>query len=153
MNTKEAEKTKVLVINGPNLNLLGTREPEVYGSQTLVDVQQQLISLSQPYNLEVDFVQSNAEAELIEAIHEARNAVDFIIINPAAYAHTSIALRDALAAVSIPFFEVHISNIYRREKFRHFSYLADIASATLSGFGTYGYSLAMLAIINQLPRN
>ncbi|MGM0480378.1 MAG: type II 3-dehydroquinate dehydratase [Pseudomonadota bacterium] len=153
MNPETTKNTKVLVLNGPNLNLLGTREPDLYGNQTLADVERQLTTLSQPHDIDLECLQSNAEAELIEAIHSARQDVDFIIINPAAYAHTSVALRDALAAVSIPFFEVHISNIYRRESFRHFSYLADIATATLSGFGIYGYSLAMLAIINQLPRN
>jgi 3-dehydroquinate dehydratase-2 len=150
MNPKTSQKANILVLNGPNLNLLGTREPDIYGAETLSDIQQQLELIAQQHSLTLSCFQSNNEAELIDAVHAARGTVDYIIINAAAYSHTSIALRDALTAVAIPFYEVHISNIYRRESFRHHSYLADAAEATLSGFGSYGYSLALLAIIKQL---
>ncbi|MGM0526307.1 MAG: type II 3-dehydroquinate dehydratase [Pseudomonadota bacterium] len=152
MNPETLKKTKILVLNGPNLNLLGSREPEIYGRSTLDTINSELAAQANEHGLEVDFLQSNAESELINKIHQAQHQADFIIINPGAFGHTSIALRDALAGVNIPFFEVHISNIYRREAFRHHSYLADIAVGTLSGFGTDGYSLAMQAIINQLHR-
>jgi len=152
MNPETHKETKILVLNGPNLNLLGTREPEIYGHATLDTINSKLATQASEHGLKVEFLQSNAEAELINKVHQVRQQADFIIINPGAFAHTSIALRDALAGVNIPFFEVHISNIYRREAFRHHSYLADIAVGTLSGFGTDGYSLAMQAIINQLHR-
>lgn len=146
MSTNLQNKPRVLVLNGPNLNLLGTREPGVYGHQTLADINQQLSQLAEQHGLSLSCLQSNAEHELIDAIHAARDTTDYIVINPAALSHTSIALRDALLGVGLPCYEVHLSNIYRREAFRHHSYIADIAEATLSGFGSYGYSLALLAI-------
>lgn len=142
---------KILILNGPNLNLLGTREPGVYGSGTLADLQHDLEKLVKGRQHQLSFHQSNAEHELIGLIQEApQQQIAYIIINPAAFAHTSIALRDALLAVAIPFIEVHISNIYRREAFRHHSYLADIAKGVICGLGTFGYQLALNAIINEI---
>lgn len=141
----------ILVLNGPNLNLLGTREPEIYGAQTLDDVNNLLFSQAQQQGHHLLTLQSNAEYELIERIHEARKeGIDFIIINPAAFTHTSVALRDALLGVSIPFIEVHISNVHAREAFRSHSYLSDVAVGVICGLGTQGYELALTAAIKQL---
>lgn len=134
---------KVLVLNGPNLNLLGKREPEVYGSQTLTDIIESLQSEAKYLNIELSHLQSNREYELIEKIHQSAGEIDFIIINPAAFTHTSVALRDALLGVAIPFVEVHLSNIHKREKFRHHSYLSDVACAVICGMGAKGYSFAL----------
>ena len=134
---------KVLVLNGPNLNLLGKREPEVYGSNTLTDIIDSLQSEATKSNIELSHLQSNREYELIERIHESAGNIDFIIINPAAFTHTSVALRDALLGVAIPFVEVHLSNIHKREKFRHHSYFSDIACAVICGMGAQGYSFAL----------
>ncbi|WP_413694193.1 type II 3-dehydroquinate dehydratase [Psychromonas sp. KJ10-2] len=133
----------VLVLNGPNLNLLGTREPEVYGSQTLNDIINALHEEAKPLNITLSHLQSNREYELIEKIHDSAGKIDFIIINPAAFTHTSVAIRDALLGVAIPFVEVHLSNIHKREKFRHHSYFSDIASAVICGMGAQGYSFAL----------
>lgn len=142
---------KILVLHGPNLNLLGAREPSIYGTKSLEEINRQLIELAEHAGLELSCYQSNAEPELIEWIHEAaRGDINFIIFNPAAFTHTSIALRDALMAVAIPFIEVHISNIHAREPFRQHSYFSDIAHGTLSGFGINGYYLALEAIIKEL---
>ena len=142
---------KLLVLNGPNLNLLGTREPEVYGSQTLADIDQTVQKQAGDLGHQCECLQSNREYELIERIHAAgQEGIDFIIINPAAFTHTSVALRDALAAVSIPFVEVHLSNIHAREDFRRRSYFSDIAAGVISGLGATGYELAMRAAIQQL---
>ena len=138
------------MLNGPNLNLLGKREPEIYGSQTLTDVVQDLTILAVQFGLELDHLQSNREYELIEKIHQAMGKVDYIIINPAAFTHTSVALRDALLGVNIPFFEVHISNVHARESFRHHSYLSDVATGVICGFGTQGYELALRAVARKL---
>jgi len=134
---------KVLVLNGPNLNLLGKREPEVYGSQTLTDIIDALTIEAQQLNITLSHLQSNREYELIEKIHESANEIDFIIINPAAFTHTSVAIRDALLGVAIPFVEVHLSNIHKREAFRHHSYLSDVACAVICGMGAKGYSFAL----------
>ena len=134
---------KVLVLNGPNLNLLGKREPEVYGSQTLTDIIDSLQSEAKTLDIELSHLQSNREYELIEKIHDSAGDIDFIIINPAAFTHTSVAIRDALLGVAIPFVEVHLSNIHKREKFRHHSYLSDIACAVICGMGAQGYSFAL----------
>ena len=134
---------KVLVLNGPNLNLLGKREPEVYGSQTLTDIIESLHLEATDLNIQLSHLQSNREYELIEKIHQSAGEVDFIIINPAAFTHTSVALRDALLGVAIPFVEVHLSNIHKREKFRHHSYLSDVACAVICGMGAIGYSFAL----------
>ena len=141
------------MLNGPNLNLLGKREPEIYGSQTLTDVVQDLTILAVQFGLELDHLQSNREYELIEKIHQAMGKVDYIIINPAAFTHTSVALRDALLGVNIPFFEVHISNVHARESFRHHSYLSDVATGVICGFGTQGYELALRAVARKLNTN
>ncbi|WP_058528250.1 type II 3-dehydroquinate dehydratase [Legionella londiniensis] len=140
----------ILVLNGPNLNLLGTREPEVYGEDSLEKLNQNLKDKAQIAGFELKARQSNSESELIHLIHEAFAAkIDYFIVNPAAFTHTSIALRDALIAVKIPFIEVHISNIYARESFRRHSYFSDIALGVISGFGTKGYFLALEAIIHH----
>ncbi len=135
---------QVLVINGPNLNLLGTREPGIYGSRTLADIERELGELARRHQATVNFFQSNHEGALIDRIHAARtDGTDFILINAGAFTHTSIALRDALAAVALPFIEVHLSNVYRREAFRHQSYLADLAVGTIAGLGAAGYRYAL----------
>lgn len=142
----------LLVLHGPNLNLLGTREPEIYGSTTLADIDQRLNSLAREAGHHLMTLQSNAEYELIDRIHEARReGVDFILINPAAFTHTSVALRDALAGVCIPFIEIHLSNVHSRESFRHHSYFSDIAKGVICGLGAQGYELALQAAISQLP--
>ena len=138
---------KILVIHGPNLNLLGTREPEVYGSQTLDDINQHLSEVAAELGATVRCVQNNIEGELVNAIHAARGTVDAIIINPAAYTHTSVALRDALAGVAIPFVEVHLSNVYQRESFRHHSFFSEIAIGVISGLGAYGYEAALRFLV------
>ncbi|BBM00838.1 type II 3-dehydroquinate dehydratase [Microbulbifer sp. GL-2] len=148
---------KLLLLHGPNLNLLGTREPHIYGSTTLAEVNEAAGRQCDAAGHELETLQSNSESALIERIHLAANsAVDFIVINPAAFTHTSVALRDALAAVAIPFIELHLSNPHAREKFRHHSYLSDLASGVVCGFGPHSYTLALQAAIHQLdiaPRN
>jgi 3-dehydroquinate dehydratase II len=134
---------RILVIHGPNLNLLGTREPEVYGSQTLTDINQHLELVARELGIELSHSQNNIEGELVNTIHAARSQIDAIIINPAAYTHTSVAIRDALAGVAIPFVEVHLSNVYQRESFRHHSYFSEIAIGVISGLGAYGYEAAL----------
>lgn len=141
---------KILVLHGPNLNLLGTREPSLYGSESLDQINSHLIKEAQNAGIQLTCYQSNAESDLIDAVHEAKiNNVDYILFNPAAFTHTSIALRDALSAVAIPFIEIHISNIYSREAFRHHSYFSDIAIGIISGLGGKGYELALQAIIKE----
>lgn len=136
-------KKKVLLLNGPNLNMLGKREPDIYGHETLDDIVNALTTEAQQLNIELIHKQSNAEHELITTIHQAFNRVDFIIINPAAFTHTSVALRDALLAVNIPFIEVHLSNVHKRESFRHHSYFSDVAQAVICGLGRQGYFYAL----------
>jgi 3-dehydroquinate dehydratase-2 len=141
----------VLVINGPNLNLLGTREPELYGRETLQDVEQRLRAIAEGSQVGLEFFQSNDEGDLVDRIHQAaRDGVDFILINPAAYTHTSVAIRDALAAVRIPFIEVHLSNIHAREAFRQHSYVSDLAIGTICGLGSQGYELALAYALREL---
>ncbi len=137
---------KVLVVHGPNLNLLGRREPDTYGEQTLAQINEMIAAEAAQADIEVKFVQSNIEGELIDAIQQAAQWADAIIINPAAYTHTSVALRDALAAVDIPAIEVHLSNIYTREEFRHHSLTAAACRGQISGFGGWGYVLALQAV-------
>lgn len=143
----------ILVLNGPNLNLLGSREPEVYGKLTLADINARLLQMAKEQGHHIQFLQSNAEYELVERIHAARTeGTDFIIINPAAFTHTSIALRDALLGVAIPFIEVHLSNVHARESFRHHSYLADVAVGSIVGLGAQGYELALQAAFARLAQ-
>ena len=140
---------KFLVLHGPNLNLLGQREPEIYGATTLDDINTRLQQLAQADGHQLDCLQSNAEHELISAIQSARQQYDFILINPAAFTHTSVALRDALAAVAIPFIEIHLSNVHRREAFRQQSYFSDLAVGVICGLGAQGYELALQAAIKH----
>lgn len=145
--------SNILLLNGPNLNLLGTREPEVYGHETLEDIVNLLTTHANSMGHDLQHFQSNAEHELINRLHAAKSqAVEFIIINPGAFTHTSIALRDAFLGVAIPFIEIHISNVYSRESFRQVSYLSDIAVGVVCGMGTYGYQLAVNAADNQLTK-
>ena len=141
----------ILVLHGPNLNMLGTREPEVYGSTTLNDINLNLSQLCQDKGHHLQTLQSNAEYELIDRIHDAKNeGINFIIINPAAFTHTSVALRDALASVDIPFIECHLSNVHQREAFRHHSYFSDLAVGVICGFGSFSYNMALQAAFNYL---
>lgn len=142
---------KILVLHGPNLNLLGLREPSLYGLDSLKQLNEQLETQAKTAGISLMAMQSNSEAELINAIHQACiEKTDYLIFNPAAYTHTSVALRDAILAVQIPFIEVHISNIYAREPFRQHSWFSDIATGVISGLGTHGYMLALRAIIDKL---
>ncbi|GAB1402323.1 type II 3-dehydroquinate dehydratase [Elusimicrobiota bacterium] len=134
---------KILIINGPNLNLLGTREPEIYGKLTLTDIENTLKDFAKKMNVEIECYQSNHEGEIVDKIGNAKNNFDGIIINPAAYTHTSVAIRDAISSVQIPTVEVHISNIYSREQFRHNSFIAPVAVGQISGLGIKGYLLAL----------
>lgn len=141
---------KILVLNGPNLNLLGVREPVIYGKSGLAEINAGLKKIAEENGIELETFQSNAEFEIINKIHSAMGSVDYIVINPAAFTHTSVAIRDALLGVKIPFFEVHISNVHAREEFRHHSYLSDIATGVICGFGTDGYEYALRAAIKRI---
>lgn len=141
---------RVLVLNGPNLNMLGTREPEIYGGETLGDVEALCRAAGAELDLAIDFRQSNHEGELVTWIQEARQSADGILINPAAYSHTSIAIPDALKAAGLPVAEVHISNIHQRETYRHHSYVSAVAFGVICGFGTLGYRLALHALAQKL---
>ncbi|MBU3643904.1 MAG: type II 3-dehydroquinate dehydratase [Candidatus Methylopumilus sp.] len=145
-----ALQKSVLVVHGPNLNLLGGREPNHYGTLTLDDINRQLKEKASSANIHLETFQSNSEVELIDKIQSAKDKIDFILINPAAYTHTSIAMRDALSAVKIPFIEIHLSNIYAREHFRQKSFFSDIAVGLISGLGAMGYLLALDYAISQL---
>lgn len=141
---------KILLINGPNLNMLGKREPQHYGSETLVEIEQSLTQSAVQQGVELVCFQSNSEEKMIDCIHDSLGVIDFIIINPAALTHTSIALRDALLSVNIPFIEVHLSNIHRRETFRHHSYLSDKAVGVICGLGSQGYHYALSYVMTFL---
>jgi len=144
----------ILILHGPNLNLLGTREPSIYGSETLEDINVRLSSLAKKEGHLIDSLQSNAEHSLIDRIHQAKqDGTQFIIINPAAFTHTSVALRDALLAVDIPFIEVHLSNVHAREAFRHHSYFSDVALGVICGLGSSGYDAALNKAIETLKPN
>jgi 3-dehydroquinate dehydratase-2 len=143
--------SKILLLNGPNLNLLGTREPLVYGAETLADVEAMAARIGAARNIIVECFQSNHEGALIDRVHAARlDGTGHIVINPGGLTHTSVALRDALAGVAIPFIEVHVSNVHRREAFRHHSYLSEIAAGVIVGFGIAGYAMALNAAIDRL---
>ena len=142
----------LLLINGPNLNLVGKREPSVYGSQTLEEIQTQLLTLASELDAKLEFFQSNSEGEIIDCIHNSVGSIDGILINAGAYTHTSIALRDALLGVAIPYVEVHLSNIYSREEFRHKSFLSDRALGLVCGFGSISYQLALQGIVSYLKK-
>lgn len=142
---------RLLLLHGPNLNLLGTREPDTYGHVTLADINQRATALVEASAHTLDIFQSNSEGSLVDRIHQAsRDGVEFIVINPAAYTHTSVAVPDALSATNIPFIEIHISNIHKRESFRHHSYFSHIAVGSIVGLGALGYELALQAAIDQL---
>ena len=141
---------KILVLNGPNLNRLGTREPSIYGNTTLKELNDLLILKATSAKVQLTCLQTNSESEFVEAIHQAADhGMNYLIVNAAAYTHTSIAIRDALIAANIPFIEVHISNVYARESFRHHSYLSDIAQGVICGFGVNSYCLALQAILDE----
>jgi 3-dehydroquinate dehydratase II len=140
----------ILVLNGPNLNLLGTRQPEVYGRTTLADVEAMCADKAKALGIEIDFRQSNHEGTLVDWIHEAKGKHDGIVINAGAYTHTSIALHDAIASVELPVAEVHISNIHKREEFRHLSYISKVSLGMICGFGPYGYLMGIDALVNHL---
>ena len=143
---------KILVVNGPNLNLLGTREPDVYGTLTLEKINEELVLYAQNLGVEIEFFQSNIEGEIVDKIQQSRNDCQGIVINPAAYTHTSVAIRDAIAAVNLPSVEVHISNIHKREEFRKHSFIAPVCIGQIAGFGLDSYKLGLNAVVNFLSQ-
>ena len=147
-----SKKFNMLLLNGPNLNMLGAREPKHYGSISLTSIEEKIQTLASHHNVKVECFQANSEEKLINKIHESFQQVDFILINPAAYTHTSVALRDALLAVSIPFVEIHLSNVHKREPFRHHSYFSDVAEGVICGLGAKGYEFAFLFAIDYLAK-
>jgi len=140
-----AQKKKILFLNGPNLNLLGTRQPEIYGKLTLAQIEKQVLTLAKELAVEIDFRQSNSEGELVTWVQQAAGTFGAIVINPAAYTHTSLAMRDAISAVGLPVVEIHLSNIHKREQFRHYSYIAEVAVGQIAGFGLDSYLLGLRA--------
>lgn len=143
---------RILLLNGPNLNMLGAREPKHYGCISLASIEEKIQTLGTQRNVKVECFQANSEEKLINKIHESFKQVDFILINPAAYTHTSVALRDALLAVSIPFVEIHLSNVHKREAFRHHSYFSDVAEGVICGLGAKGYEFAFLFAMDYLAK-
>lgn len=143
---------KLLLLNGPNLNLLGTREPDIYGSATLADLEKDMDKQAKALGHALECFQANAEHAIIERIHASHKTIDFILFNPAAFTHTSVAIRDALSSVDIPFYEIHISNVYAREPFRHHSYFSDQALGVITGFGLLGYGFALTAADHYLSQ-
>jgi 3-dehydroquinate dehydratase-2 len=148
--TENTSQKKILVIHGPNLNLLGEREPDIYGHQRLDEINTRLLAMGDRLGIKVETFQSNYEGAIVEKIQQAVNHCDGVMINPAAYTHTSIAIRDALTLLNVPVVEIHLSNIYKREPFRHKSMIADIAAARISGFGAHGYVLALEGLVKML---
>ena len=147
-----SQKNRILLLNGPNLNMLGAREPAYYGSLSLAAIESNMQALAAQNNVELECFQANSEEKLIDKIHQSFQQVDFILINPAAYTHTSVALRDALLAVSIPFVEIHLSNIHKREPFRHHSYFSDEAQGVICGLGAKGYEFGFLFALDYLAK-
>jgi 3-dehydroquinate dehydratase II len=145
-------KKKILVLNGPNLNLLGKRQPEIYGTLTLAQIEQRIRALAKELGIEIEVRQSNSEGELVTWIQEAANKFGAIVINPAAYTHTSLAMRDAVSAVGIPTVEIHISNIHKREPFRHHSFIAEVAVGQIAGFGVDSYLLGLRAAADLIQK-
>jgi 3-dehydroquinate dehydratase-2 len=141
---------KILILHGPNLNLLGTREPEIYGSITLTDINAKLVEMAAEYHAELVCKQSNHEGDLVDALHDARTWADGVVCNPGAYTHTSIALRDAISAIGIPVVEVHLSNVYAREEFRHVSMISAVCKGKVVGFGWRSYTLGLRALMEML---
>jgi 3-dehydroquinate dehydratase II len=139
---------KILLLHGPNLNLLGTREPEIYGSMTLDDINQKMVSLGQELNAEIKCLQSNHEGALIDALQDARGWADGVVFNPGGYTHTSVALRDAISAIVIPVIEVHLSNVYAREEFRHTSLVSAVCKGKVTGFGWHSYELGLRGLVD-----
>lgn len=144
-----AKKKKILVLNGPNLNLLGTRQPEIYGRLTLAQIEKQVRALAKDLKVDIDFRQSNSEGELVTWIQQAAGKFAAIVINPAAFTHTSLAMRDAISAVGVPTIEIHISNIHKREQFRHHSFIAEVAVGQIAGFGLDSYLLGLRAAVTK----
>ena len=144
---------KLLLLNGPNLNRLGTREPEIYGAETLADLEADMQKRAADLGHELECFQSNAEHKIIEKLHASHKKIDCILFNPAAFTHSSVAIRDAIASVEIPFYEIHISNVYAREPFRHHSYFSDQAIGVITGFGLMGYGFALVAADRYLKNN
>ncbi len=144
---------KFLLLNGPNLNRLGTRESEIYGSETLADLEADMQKRAAELGHELECFQSNAEHEIIDKLHASHKKIDFILFNPAAFTHSSVAIRDAIASIEIPFYEIHISNVYAREPFRHHSYFSDQAIGVITGFGLMGYGFALTAADRYLKNN
>jgi 3-dehydroquinate dehydratase-2 len=142
---------RIAVVNGPNLNLLGTREPALYGTDTLADIESRLLKVAKELGVELSFSQHNGEGQIVDAIHGLRGGVDGLLLNAGAYSHTSLAIRDALVGVKVPFVEIHLTNIYAREPERRRSALADAAVAVICGFGAYGYELALRGLVKMLP--
>ena len=153
MTAIQSDRPTVLILNGTNLNMLGVRQPEIYGRDTLADIEQACADEAEQLELEVDFRQSNHEGELVTWIQEARTAHDGIVVNAGAYSHTSVAILDALQAAELPVIEVHLSNIFRRESFRHHSYVSTVAQGVICGLGPQGYLLAVEAIANILKKS
>jgi 3-dehydroquinate dehydratase-2 len=147
------KRPKILVLNGPNLNLLGTRQPEIYGTESLADIEKRAVAHGGSLGLDVEFRQTNSEGTLIDSVQDARSNADALILNAAAYTHTSVALLDALLAVDLPIIEVHLSNPYRRESFRHTSYVAPAATGLIAGLGSRGYLLALDAVADILNQS
>jgi len=145
--------TKILVIHGPNLNMLGKREPEIYGTESLADIDASLKQKADRLNINLEIYQSNIEGEIVQKIQDAMGRVEGLIINPAAYTHTSVAIRDAILLLGIPVIEVHLSNIYKRESFRHHSMIAGVATAQISGLGAYGYIAALDALFSRFSQS
>ena len=145
-------KYSILVVNGPNLNMLGVREPEIYGHETLKDLEKMLQNVADELDVKIEFYQANHEGDILDTIQQSYKKVDFILLNAGAYTHTSVAIRDALAGIDMPFYEIHISNVHKREEFRHHSFLSDVAVGVIVGFGLDGYEFALRGAVRYLDR-